>query len=154
MTSTERTRADLSVPGRRRTALNWWQAALAGAVVATVLNLLIWGVSQIAGVSLAVLESGEEQAVQIGAVAFSSMVPMVAGIVLASVIARWWPGVIRLAQVLGFLFAMGTIGGAFAFAANTATVTVLTLMHLVSGVVVVLALEALRRHVLTGKDGS
>lgn len=150
MTSTDSARTGRAATQHtRRTALNWWQAALSGAVTATVLNLLVWGAAQASGATLALVEPGApDYVVQAGSVATSSIVPMVLGIVLASVIAHWWPGVIRLAQVLGALMAVGTLWSVFTYGADAATVTALTLMHLISGTVVVLALEGLRRHVL------
>ncbi|MBE3000628.1 hypothetical protein IDM40_18255 [Nocardiopsis sp. HNM0947] len=155
MTSTETVRTGSQAPERTRTALNWWRAALFGAVAATVLNLLVWGTAQVSGASLVLVEAGEpDYVVQAGSVASSSIVPMVLGIVLASVIARWWPGVIRLAQVLGALLAVGTLWSVFTYGADAVTITSLTLMHLISGAVVVLALEGLRRHVLARRRES
>ncbi|WP_017615910.1 DUF6069 family protein [Nocardiopsis salina] len=153
MTSTEPTRTSRPAPGNtRRTALNWWQAVLFGAGAATVLNLLVWGAAQASGATLALVEPGEpDYVIQAGSVVSSSIAPMVLGIVLASVIARWWTGVLRLAQVLGALMAVGTLWSVFAYGADAATITSLTLMHLISGTVVVLALEGLRRHVLAAR---
>lgn len=150
MTSTEPARtARPAAEHTRRPAPNWWQAALSGAAAAAVLNLLVWGVAQVSGATLALVEPGEaDYVIQAGSVVFSSVVPMVLGIVLAAVIAHWWPGVIRLAQVLGALMAVGTLWSVFAYGADAATITSLTLMHLTSGTVVVLALEGLRRHML------
>lgn len=150
-------RTDRSTSGSatsRPIALNWWRAALFGAVTATVLNLVIWGAVQIAGVSLVLWDPGSDYVVQASSVAASSAVPMVVGIVLASVIARWRPGVIRMAQVLGALMAVGTLWGVFAYGMDATTITALTLMHFVSGVVVVFAPEGLRRHVPAGKRPS
>lgn len=132
--------------GTRAVALNWWQASLFGAVTATTINLAIWAAATLAGASLTLLDGGEPYLIDAGSVVFSSALPMVAGIVLAAVISRWWPAVIRLAQVLGALAAVATLWSVFAYGVDAATITTLTLMHLVSGVVVVLALEGLRRH--------
>lgn len=143
------THADPSASGTTRNpGLSWWQASLLGAVTATAVNLAIWGVSALAGASLALLDNGEDYLIDAGSVIFSSAVPIVVGIALAALIARWWTGVIRVAQAVGALLAVGTLWSVFAYGIGAGTITALTLMHLVSGAVVVLALEGLRRRVL------
>ncbi|QVQ51798.1 hypothetical protein J4H86_24025 [Spiractinospora alimapuensis] len=134
-----------SVSDVRRSGVTWWQAALVGAGAATILNLAIWGVAVLAGASLTLLDGGEEYLIELGSVALMSAAPIVAGVALVALISQWWSGVIRLAQVVGFVFAVGTIGSVLIYRADIGTTVALTLMHLVSGVVVVLALEGLRR---------
>ena len=152
MSAIDSSRVDQSVSGSiRRPGLNWWQASLFGAVTATVINLAIWGVAALGGAALALLDDGGNYPIELGSVVFSSAVPMVLGIVLAAVIAHWWTGVIRVAQVVGALLAVGTLWSVFAYSIDAGTTVALTAMHLVSGAVVVLALEGLRRRVLDGR---
>lgn len=133
-----------------RTGLAWWQAALLAAVTATALNLAIWGVARIAGAQLALPDDGAPYPITADSVAFMSAVPMLAGIALAALIARWWTGVLRMAQLVGALLAVGTVWGVFG--GDTGTALALTSMHLVSGAVVVLSLEGVRRRVLADKN--
>lgn len=130
-----------------RTGLGWWQAALLGAVVAAVLNVIIWGVAWVAGAQLALPDEGAPYPITLDSVAVMSAAPMIVGIALATLIARWWTGILRVAQVVGALLAVVTVGGVFG--GDTGTAVALTAMHLVSGAVAVLALEGVRRRALT-----
>lgn len=136
--------------GARRFGFNWWQAVLFGAGVATILNFAIWAIAVLGGASLTLLDDGEEYLIELGSVVFMSAAPMAAGVALAALIAQWWRGVLRLAQVVGFLLAIGTIGSVIVYHVDIGTTVALTLMHLVSGVVVVLALEGIRRRAGAG----
>ncbi|HWH00381.1 MAG TPA: DUF6069 family protein [Pilimelia sp.] len=137
-----------TAPGRRRPpGLPWWQAAAAGAAVAAAVNLLIFAGARLAGADL-VLDASRARPYPItaGGVLFSSVVPMVAGIALAALLSLLWSGFLRVAQVTGALLAVATLAGPLTSEADGGTVAALTAMHLVSGVVVVAALEAVRRH--------
>lgn len=141
-----RTTPQPSSPSALGAGLSWWQAALLGAVAATILNVVIWSVARLAGAELALPDEGVPYPITLDSVAVMSAVPMIVGIALAALIARWWTGVFRVAQVAGALLAVVTVGGVLDGAAGT--VVALTSMHLVSGAVVVLALEGTRRRAL------
>lgn len=130
--------------GRRR-GLNWWQAPLAGALAASAVNLAIWAVARLAGASMEHLEEDGLHTAAVGDVLFMSAVPMVLGIVLAAALALLWRGFIRVAQVVGGGLGIITGIGPLLLDADSPTRVALALMHVVSGVVVVLALEGLHR---------
>lgn len=137
--------------GRQTPALSWWQAgavltALA-AVTATLVNLGIFAVAAAAGASFVLLDGTEPHQVTIGAVITSSTVPLVVGMALAVLLSRWWPGVLRVTQVVGGALALLTVPGPVSAVGDDATRLALALIHVVVGVVVVLALEAVRRRV-------
>ena len=133
-----------SHPGRL--APRWWQAAAAGAALATVINLLILLAARAADASLVLREPGAaDHPITAGGVIFSSVVPMTGGILLATLLARRWPGVLRLAQLVGGGLALLTVAGPLTSGTDGVTRTALVAMHLVVGVTVVLALEAIRR---------
>ncbi|MGP9538606.1 DUF6069 family protein [Brachybacterium sp. AOP43-C2-M15] len=128
--------------------LIWWQAALLGAFVTLVVNLVIWSVARAAGVQFSLYyEDGVPYPIAGDSVAVMSVVPMFVGIAVVALIARWWTWILRVAQVVGASLAVVTIGGVFSGDAGTAIA--LASMHLVSAAVVVLALEAMRRCALT-----
>lgn len=130
-----------------RTGLPWWAAALLGALVTATVNVTIWSVARLAGSPVALQDDGAPYPITVGSVAVMSVVPMIAGIALAALIARWWVRVLRVAQVVGSLLAVVTLWGAFS--GDTGTGVTLTAMHLTSATVVVLALEAVRTRALT-----
>ncbi len=130
-----------------RTGLSWWAAALLGALVAAVANVTIWSVARLAGSPVALQDNGAPYPIAVDSVAVMSVAPMIAGVALAALIARWWVGVLRVAQVTGSLLAVVTLWGVFSSDAGTAIA--LTAMHLTSAVVVVLALESVRRRALS-----
>lgn len=131
---------------RDRFALPWWQAAAAGAVLATAINLVLLLAARAADASLVLREPGAaDHPITAGGVIFSSVVPMTGGILLAALLARWWQGVLRLAQLVGGALALLTAAGPLTSGTDGVTRTTLITMHLVVGVTVVLALEAIRR---------
>ncbi|WP_374999399.1 DUF6069 family protein [Aeromicrobium sp. CTD01-1L150] len=126
-----------------QSGLSWWSAALLAAVAAVILNVTIWSVARLAGSPVALDDNGAPYPIAVDSVAVMSVVPTIAGIALAALIARWWIGILRVAQVVGASLALATLMGVFSGGAGTAIT--LILMHLVSGTVVVLALEGIRR---------
>lgn len=129
------------VPG-----LSWWRAIGIGAIVATVANLLVLAVASAAGASLTYIDAGATGQVDATSVILSSAVPLIVGVALAAVIARWWRGVIRLAQVLGAGLALGTIPPLLSMDTDGGTQAALAVMHLIMAPIVVAVLEAGRRH--------
>lgn len=147
-TATGRTESGSAGPrtaeGSRRPGLNWWQASAAGAVAATLANLVILLIGRTAGASFAVADGATIHQVTAVGVIIATVPPLVVGTVLAALLARWWPWVIRLAQVIGGGLALLTVAGPLTIDTDRATQLALALMHLVVAVVVVVALEAVR----------
>ena len=138
--------------GKQRRGLSWWQASAAGAVAAAVGNLVIFLIGLAADASFVVMDRGDLHEVTVGGVIVATVPPLVVGIVLAALLARWWPGVLRLAQVVGGTLALLTVAGPLMADTDGGTRLALALMHVVLGVAVVLSLEALRRRVKASRE--
>lgn len=138
---------EILAPTTRRTrpGLTWWQAAAAGAGIATAVNLVVLLVARAADASLVLREPGADHAITVGGVIFSSAVPMVGGILLATALALLWPGFLRVAQFVGGGFGLLSAAGPVLSDTDAGTRVALATMHMVVAVVVVLALEAIRR---------
>lgn len=152
MFSTDRTTASHSSgpsPDQRFRAmagLNWWQAIAAGAVAAAAVNLVIFFIGGAAGASFSFLDRGTLHEITAWGVITATVPPLVVGTGLATLLARWWSWVIRLAQVIGGGIALLTAAGPLMTDADGATRLTLALMHVVLAVAVVITLEAIRRH--------
>jgi hypothetical protein len=130
----------------RSPGLTWWQAAAASAVAATAVNLVILLIARAADASLALRQRGAaNHEIAAGDVIISSAIPMTGGIVLATLLALLWAGFLRLAQVVGGGLALLTVAGPISSDTDRVTQVSLAVMHVVVGVTVVLALEAIRR---------
>lgn len=153
MSTTDRT--EMSQTGsaearsRTRTApgLNWWQAITAGAVTAAVANLAILLIGWATGASFVIVDAGKLHEVTAWGVVVATVPPLVLGTGLAALLARWWLGVIRLAQVIGGGFALLTVAGPMMSDTNGATRLALAMMHVVLAVAVVVSLESMRRRI-------
>ncbi len=132
---------------RRR--IRWWQAVAAGAAAAVAINELILAVAAGGGAALAVAQNGIERPVTAAGVVVASLVPLLIGTVLAVLLSRRWPGVLRLAQVVAAAAAVLTTFGPLSGAVDTATGVALSTMHLTAGAAAVAVLEAVRRTRLT-----
>lgn len=100
---------------------NWWQAIAAGAVAAAVANLVIFFIGRAAGASFAILDRGTLHEVSAWGVIIATVPPLVVGTGLAVLLARWWFGVIRLAQIIGAGLALLTVAGPLMTDADGAT---------------------------------
>jgi len=149
MFSTDRTTANHSAdPDQRRPTrlgLNWWQAIVAGAVAATAANLVIFFIGLAAGGSFTFLDRGALHEINAWGVIMATVPPLVVGTGLAALLARWWFGVLRLAQIIGGGLALLTAAGPLMTDADGATRLSLALMHVTLAVAVVVTLEAIRR---------
>jgi hypothetical protein len=135
---------DATRPGRR--GLAWWVAIPVGALAATGINLLILLVANLADAGLVLDPDGNApHPITAGDVVSSSIGPLVVGTLLATLLSRWWPGVLRVAQVVAGALAVLTVAGPLSSDADGGTALALTLMHLVAGTAAVLTLEAIRR---------
>lgn len=132
---------------RRR--IRWWQAVAAGAAAAVAVNLLILALAAGGGAALAVTQGGTERPVTAASVVVASLMPLLIGTVLAVLLSRRWPGVLRVAQVLAAAAAVLTTFGPLSGAVDTATGIALATMHLTVGAAAVAVLETVRRTRLT-----
>lgn len=117
-------------------------ASIAGALV---VNLAVWLLAAAAGGSFEVTENGVTTSVAPGAVIFSSVVPLLIGMSAAALLSYLWVGVLRVAQVVGSVLAVATIGLTVAAQFDTATTVGLSIMHVVLAPALVVGLEAIRR---------
>ncbi|MGH3787743.1 MAG: DUF6069 family protein [Pseudonocardiaceae bacterium] len=144
-------RSDDCSRARKVPSLNWWQAITAGAVTAVVANLAILLIGRAADASFVVMDAGSPHEVTAWSVVVATVPPLVLGTGLAALLARWWPGAIRLAQVIGGGLALLTVAGPVMADTDGATRLALALMHVVPGVAVVVSLELMRRRIRPGR---
>jgi hypothetical protein len=139
-------------PTSRRPGLPWWQAATAAAGAATAVNLVILLVADLAGASLVLREPGAaDHVVTAAGVVVSSVGPLTAGLAAATLLSRWRLGFLRLAQVVGAGLALLTVAGPLTSGTDGTTAAALATMHVVVGVAVVAALEAVRRRAVADR---
>lgn len=146
-------RADERLPTTTaaKQGLSWWQAIAAGAVAATVVNLAILLIGWAAGASFVVLDAGKPHEVTAWSVVSASAFPLILGTGLAALLARWRPGFLRLAQVIGGALALLTVAGPMLSDTDGATRLALAMMHVVPGVAVVASLELMRRRITSDR---
>src|SRR3546814_2582393 len=72
-----------------------------GVVAAVAFNTAIWAVGALAGGSFELTDGGKVQTVAPGGVIVFTAVPLLIGLTLAALLARWRPGITRLARLLG-----------------------------------------------------
>jgi hypothetical protein len=129
-----------------RFGLTWWQAIPLGAALAAAFNLVILAIARAAGAELVIRQEGSpDHEIVAGGVLFSSIVPLVAGTVLAVLLALAWRGFLRLAQVLGGGFGILSAFGPLLGAPDAGTKIGLALMHVVVGLAVILTMELIIR---------
>lgn len=112
---------------------------------AALVNLAILFAGQMAGASFRYTDAGELHEVTAGGVLGSTAIPLVAGFAAAVLLARFWIGFLRLAQVIGGGLALLTVAGPFLTDTDGGTRVALALMHVVVAAAVVWSLEAVRR---------
>ena len=148
-TATDQARPDGTPPQNRlrtqRQGLRWWQAIAAGALAATAGNLLILLAGRAAGASFEFVDRGTLHVITAMGVVTATVPPLLVGTLLAALLGLWWPGFIRLAQVIGGGLALLTVVGPMMANADSGTRLALAMMHVVLGVAVVLSLEAILR---------
>lgn len=128
-------------------AATWHPAVIIAAAAggALVVNLVLWLIGAAAGGSFELTEAGERSDSAPGGVVVMTVIPLVVGLTLATVIALKWRGVIRIAQVIGAVAAVGSIAAPIIEPFDGASTVALSLMHIVLAPVVVIALEAIGR---------
>lgn len=121
-----------TTPGRRASSLR--REALIGAVIATAVNAVIWGVGRALDVTFHVRpESGSEVGILL--VIPATLVLFAGGMWLFGWAARRSRRLAVAVLVAGVLFAVASTGGALWAAEDAATASLLVTMHLVTGAV-------------------
>ena len=121
------------------------RAVLGATVMALVANLILWLSRRASGGSFEMTDQGKVASVAPGGVITLTVVPLLVGLSLAMLISLKWEPIIRIAQVVGAVFALGTIALTIAADFDAASTVTLALMHVVVAASVVVALEAVRR---------
>lgn len=146
MSLTEQATTPTSTQEVHGDGLAWWQAGLAGILVAAVANLVIYAIGRGAGASFDVVDRNTEFTVNAGTVLMFTAVPMALGFVLAVVASRRWPWALRAGEAIGIALALVTIALPFAADTDGGTQAALAVMHVGVAAGLVLAFEAYRRH--------
>jgi hypothetical protein len=113
-------------------------------VAALVINLIPWLVGLALGGSFEFTDNGEVFPAAPGGVIMLTVLPLLVGTALAALISLKWAGVIRIAQVVGAVVAVGTIVLTLQADFDGVSTVALSLMHVVIAVVLVAGLEAMR----------
>lgn len=129
--------------GRR--SLPAWQVVVGSALVAAIVDVIILLIGDAAGASLVLELNGEPDKIGASDVIFISVVAPVLGIVVTLLLARWKPVFLRVGQVVAGAVAVLTAIGPLVQDTDGGTAATLIPMHLFVGVVVVAALEIIRR---------
>lgn len=115
------------------------------ALIALAINLVVYAIGTIAGASFDFTVDGTSEHVYALLLAAFTVIPMVVGLTLVALLARWWPQVIPLALVIAPVLAIGTI---FIMTLptdlDTASTVTLAITHVVVAVVTVAGVLALR----------
>ncbi|MEV0357024.1 DUF6069 family protein [Nocardia sp. NPDC050697] len=120
-------------------------AVLGPTIAAVVANLIIWGIAKAAGVNFEITDNGKVDAVPPGGIVFITAVPMLVGLTAAVLLAYRWPGILRVAEIVGSVLAVLTIGLTIAADFDVSSTIALALMHLTLIPAIVIGLEGLRR---------
>jgi hypothetical protein len=107
-------------------------------------NLLLYGIGRACGGTFAYAQNGKAISIDVKAVAFLSVVPLVIGLTLVGRLSRTWPVLITTAKVVATVLAVATIGLMTIPARFDGTSTLfLATMHITLAPAAVLALGAL-----------
>lgn len=134
-----------AAPTLRIPAVNRPIAIVASVAVSVAVNLVVWLLGEAAGGSFEMVDNGVTTQIGASTVITSAAVPLFIGMTLAALISYLWAGVLRVAQIVGGVLAVATIGLTVSAAFDTATTVTLSVMHLVLAPVLVVGLEAMRR---------
>ena len=125
-------------------------AAVVGTVlVALVVNLALWLIGLAAGGSFEVPDGDKMMTVAPGGVITLTVIPALVGLTAAALLSYRWPVMIRVAQVVGPLLALGTIAMTIDAEFDAASTVALATMHVALAGVVFAGLEGLRRGLAT-----
>ncbi|WP_066902802.1 DUF6069 family protein [Millisia brevis] len=117
----------------------------AAVVAAVVANLVLWLIGLALGGSFEVSDgAGGTETVAPGGVLVMTILPLTVGLLVAGLMAPKVPAVIRPAQIIGSIAALGTIAMTVTAGFDTVSTVLLSLMHVVLVPVLVYALERMR----------
>lgn len=114
-----------------------------GAAVAA--NVVVWLAGEVAGGDFTYTDGGETLSAAPGGVIVLTAVPLAVGLAVVALVARRWPVLVRVGQVVGSALAVLTIGGTLAADFDGPSTVALSVAHLVLVPALVLGLEAVRR---------
>ncbi len=138
-----------SANGIRVPALHRAVAVVGGVVVAVLANLVLWVIGELAGGSFETTDAdGQVMDVAPGGAVVLTTVPLFVGLTVAVLASYLWVGVLRVAEVVGAVAALGTIALTVAADFDTASTITLSLMHVTLVPVMIVALEGVRRAVV------
>lgn len=139
--STASSPSALTEPRRRFTIPRIIASAVATAVA---VNLAVWAVGALAGGSFEFTDGDEVVSAAPGGVVFLTAVSMTVGLGLAALVARRSDRLTRVAQVVGSVLAIGTIGMTLSADFDTASTITLSLTHVTLVPIIVVSLELIR----------
>ncbi|ATQ29933.1 DUF6069 family protein [Rhodococcus ruber] len=128
-------------------SLNRPMAVLVPVVVALVANIALWLVGLAAGGTFEVTNGDTVESAAPGGVLVMTVVPLTVGMGLAALLSLRWFGIVRVAEVVGAVAALGTIASTIVADFDTPSTITLSLMHVVIAIVVVGGLEAMRNRI-------
>jgi hypothetical protein len=156
MSSTS-THTDIATAGADTPLLDRWSerygrpAIVAATVVAAVVaNTVIWAVGALASGSFEYTDGGATQSAAPGGVIVLTAVPVAVGMALAALLAPRWPVLVRVAQVVGPLASLLTIGGTISADFDGPSTVALSLAHVAIVPALLVGLEVVHRRV-TGR---
>ena len=126
-------------------------AGAAGAVVAGVVDLAVFAIARAAGVSFEFVQNARPTEVGYGMVAVVSVGSILLGAVPAALLGARR---LRLVQLLGAVVAVLSAGAPLTLSGAASAKAVLALLHLLTGVVFVVALEVVRRRAAAGSPAA
>lgn len=130
---------------REHDSMALWRRGAVATAGAIAVNLAILATALTTGVSLRIPVFGGADIAQVGAgpVVMFTVVPMVLGL-LAATLARRWSGGLRVVRVAAVVVLLVSLAPPLTIAADTATRLVLALMHPVAGGAFLLAVRSPR----------
>jgi Family of unknown function (DUF6069) len=124
--------------------LGWWRASGLAIVAAVAVNLVILAIGTAADASFVVVDNGDPADVTALVVAAATAIPLLAGFLVAALLARWRPRWVRPLALVAAAIAVVSVAGPFAADTDTGTAAALALMHVVVGAAYLGGTEAAR----------
>lgn len=122
------------------------QVGVVGAVASAAVNLALYGASRAADVSFAFIYDGKTERIASGEILGLSFIGFGAGVIVAAIALLLGRPSLRAVQVFGGVVAVVSLFMVFdADELSTSGAVVLGVMHIVSGIAYIAALEVLRR---------
>ena len=114
-------------------------------VGALVVNVVIWLIGLVAGGSFEFAQDGKVNSAAPGGVIMLTIVPALIGMTVAALLVPYWSSVIRVAQVVGPVLALGTIYLTIDAAFDGVSTIALAAMHVVLAIAIFVGLESMQR---------